>query len=240
MTEITEERIHHLKSSILRIRQYLNFSNSLSQKPIIYSSKKTIKGGDIILKKVKSTENLDNKKETNIEKKNKSIKSENVIDGKITLLPGDCAVSQGDEGNTAYLIISGSFNVEIDKKVVGAMSPGEIFGELSLILGEKRKATVRAITGSELIEINPNFLDEYLLNSKTDKKTISSSTLETQKIIKALSVELGKKEGHNLPIDITKLDDVLKNETHIIRSLAIQLHKRLSRMISDNKKRDVK
>tara|TARA_Y100001968_G_C19317346_1_gene697433 strand:+ start:174 stop:896 length:723 start_codon:yes stop_codon:yes gene_type:complete len=240
LTEITEERIHHLKSSILRIRQYLNFSNSLSQKPIIYSSKKTIKGGDIILKKVKSTENLDNKKETNIEKKNKKIKSENVIDGKITLLPGDCAVSQGDEGNTAYLIISGSFNVEIDKKVVGAMSPGEIFGELSLILGEKRKATVRAITGSELIEINPNFLDEYLLNSKTDKKTISSSTLETQKIIKALSVELGKKEGHNLPIDITKLDDVLKNETHIIRSLAIQLHKRLSRMISDNKKRDVK
>ncbi|PPR39183.1 MAG: hypothetical protein CFH30_00968, partial [Alphaproteobacteria bacterium MarineAlpha8_Bin1] len=69
MTEITEERIHHLKSSILRIRQYLNFSNSLSQKPIIYSSKKTIKGGDIILKKVKSTENLDNKKDTNKEKK---------------------------------------------------------------------------------------------------------------------------------------------------------------------------
>ena len=30
-------------------------------------------------------------------------------------------------------------NVEIDKKVVGAMSSGEIFGELSLILGDKRK-----------------------------------------------------------------------------------------------------
>ena len=239
MKEITEERIHHLKSSILRLRQYLNFSNSLSQKPITYSSKKSIKDGDIILKKVERSENSNTKKKINIDKKKENTKSEDIIDGKITLLPGDCAVSQGDEGNTAYLIISGSFNVEIDKKVVGAMSPGEIFGELSLILGEKRKATVRAITGSELIEINPNFLDEYLLNSKTDKKTISSSTLETQKIIKALSVELGKKEGHNLPIDITKLDDVLKNETHIIRSLAIQLHKRLSRMISDNKKKEI-
>ncbi len=239
MKEITEERIHHLKSSILRLRQYLNFSNSLSQKPITYSSKKSIKDGDIILKKVERSENSNTKKKINIDKKKENTKSEDIIDGKITLLPGDCAVSQGDEGNTAYLIISGSFNVEIDKKVVGAMSPGEIFGELSLILGEKRKATVRAITGSELIEINPNFLDEYLLNSKTDKKTISSSTLETQKIIKALSVELGKKEGHNLPIDITKLDDVLKNETHIIRSLAIQLHKRLSRMISDNKKKEM-
>ena len=239
MKEITEERIHHLKSSILRLRQYLNFSNSLSQKPITYSSKKSIKDGDIILKKVERSENSNTKKKINIDKKKENTKSKDIIDGKITLLPGDCAVSQGDEGNTAYLIISGSFNVEIDKKVVGAMSPGEIFGELSLILGEKRKATVRAITGSELIEINPNFLDEYLLNSKTDKKTISSSTLETQKIIKALSVELGKKEGHNLPIDITKLDDVLKNETHIIRSLAIQLHKRLSRMISDNKKKEM-
>ncbi len=239
MKEITEERIQHLKSSILRLRQYLNFSNSLSQKPITYSSKKSIKDGDIILKKVERSENSNTKKKINIDKKKENTKSEDIIDGKITLLPGDCAVSQGDEGNTAYLIISGSFNVEIDKKVVGAMSPGEIFGELSLILGEKRKATVRAITGSELIEINPNFLDEYLLNSKTDKKTISSSTLETQKIIKALSVELGKKEGHNLPIDITKLDDVLKNETHIIRSLAIQLHKRLSRMISDNKKKEM-
>ena len=239
MKEITEERIQHLKSSILRLRQYLNFSNSLSQKPITYSSKKSNKDGDIILKKVERSENSNTKKKINIDKKKENTKSEDIIDGKITLLPGDCAVSQGDEGNTAYLIISGSFNVEIDKKVVGAMSPGEIFGELSLILGEKRKATVRAITGSELIEINPNFLDEYLLNSKTDKKTISSSTLETQKIIKALSVELGKKEGHNLPIDITKLDDVLKNETHIIRSLAIQLHKRLSRMISDNKKKEM-
>ena len=62
---------------------------------------------------------------------------------------------------TAFLIISGSFNVEINNKVVGGMSSGEIFGELSLILGEKRKATVRAVTGSELVEIDSSFLKEY-------------------------------------------------------------------------------
>ncbi len=237
MKEITEERIHDLKSSILRLRQFLNFSNSLSQKSITNSKKKLIKDGDKILKKTEITENLNNKKKKNIDKKNENNKPEEIIDGKITLLPGDCAVNQGDEGNTAYLIISGSLNVEIDKKVVGAMSSGEIFGELSLILGEKRKATVRAITGSELIEINPNFLDEYLLKSRTDKQIIGSSTLKTQKLIKALSVELGKKENHTLPIEISKFDEILKDETHIIRSLAIQLHKRLSRMIADNKKK---
>ena len=45
----------------------------------------------------------------------------------------------GEKGNSAFLIISGSFNVEINDKVVGGMSSGEIFGELSLILGRKEK-----------------------------------------------------------------------------------------------------
>ena len=60
--------------------------------------------------------------------------------GLITLLPGECAINQGEKGNSAFLIISGSFNVEINDKVVGGMSSGEIFGELSLILGEEKKS----------------------------------------------------------------------------------------------------
>ena len=56
----------------------------------------------------------------------------------------------------------------------------KIFGELSLILGEQRKATVRAITGSELVEINPSFLNDYLLSSKTAEIT-NKSKFETQK-----------------------------------------------------------
>ena len=35
--------------------------------------------------------------------------------------------------------------------------PGEIFGELSLILGEDRKATVKAVTGSEVVVIDHSF-----------------------------------------------------------------------------------
>ena len=47
------------------------------------------------------------------------------------------------KGDSAFIILSGSFNVEIDNKVVGSMMPGEIFGELSLIFYH-RKATVKA------------------------------------------------------------------------------------------------
>ena len=42
-----------------------------------------------------------------------------------------------------FLILSGSLEVQIDGKKVGKMESGEIFGELSLILGENRKASIK-------------------------------------------------------------------------------------------------
>ena len=58
---------------------------------------------------------------------------------KLRILPDQCVFKQGDVGDAAFLILSGSFNVERDEVKVGKISSGEIFGELSLILGEKRK-----------------------------------------------------------------------------------------------------
>ena len=55
---------------------------------------------------------------------------------KIRLLPDQYLFHQGDEGDTAYLLISGTVGVEIGGKSVGKISDGEIFGELSLILEE--------------------------------------------------------------------------------------------------------
>ena len=75
------------------------------------------------------------------------------------------AINQGEKVNSAFLIISGSFNVEINDKVVGGMSSVEIFGELSLILGG-RKATVRAVTGSELVEIDFSFKKAFYFIKK--------------------------------------------------------------------------
>ena len=62
-------------------------------------------------------------------------------------------------GKTTYLeliqaALSGSLEeINVDGKTIGKMETGEIFGELSLILGEKRKASIKAITPSEIIEI---------------------------------------------------------------------------------------
>ena len=64
---------------------------------------------------------------------------------KIRLLPDQYLFHQGDEGDTAYLLISGTVGVEIGGKSVGKISDGEIFGELSLILEEKEKLVLKPL-----------------------------------------------------------------------------------------------
>ena len=143
------------------------------------------------------------------------------MSSKLRILPDQCVFKQGDDGDAAFLILSGSFNVERNSINVGKISSGEIFGELSLILGEKRKATIRAVTPAEIIEIKPSALKELLL----------SSSLELHKLIKEFSEELGKDSDFKLPISIEDLKKLVQNEPDVIRALALQLHYRLSQMI---------
>ena len=140
---------------------------------------------------------------------------------KIKILPDQFVFKQGDEGVAAYLVISGSFNVERDGEKVGKISEGEIFGELSLILGEERKASIKAVTPAEIVEIKPSALNELLL----------SSSLKLHKLIKEFSVELSKDSGYKLPISSEDLKKLVKDEPNVIRALALQLHHRLSQMI---------
>ena len=140
---------------------------------------------------------------------------------KIRLLPDQYLFHQGDDGDTAYLLISGTVGVEIGGKSVGKISDGEIFGELSLILEEKRKASIKAVVPSELIEIKPAAFDELLL----------SSSLELHKAIRAIAEELGKTSGFTLPITQKDLVELVKDAPDVVRAMALQLHYRLSQMI---------
>ena len=72
-----------------------------------------------------------------------NIKIENVVKKKFYR----SIYRQGDEASTAFLILSGSLEVQIDGKKVGKMESGEIFGELSLIL-EKKPTSIKAISPS--------------------------------------------------------------------------------------------
>lgn len=69
---------------------------------------------------------------------------------------GDTILSEGETGDHAFLINSGSVEVivgEGDKaRTVGTLGAGEVFGEMSLIDPGPRSATVKAVSDTECLK----------------------------------------------------------------------------------------
>ena len=63
---------------------------------------------------------------------------------------GDTILREGEEGSTAFLVVSGSVEVIIGEgsraKTLGSLNAGDVFGEMSLIEPGPRSATVKAVT----------------------------------------------------------------------------------------------
>jgi CRP/FNR family transcriptional regulator, cyclic AMP receptor protein len=70
---------------------------------------------------------------------------------------GDTIISEGEEGDTAFFIVSGSVEVLIGKgasaRTVGTLGTGEVFGEMCLIEPGPRSATVKALTDAECLAV---------------------------------------------------------------------------------------
>ena len=66
---------------------------------------------------------------------------------------GETIIAEGEAGETAFLIISGSVEVSIgigaNAKSIGTLAAGDVFGEMSLIDPGPRSATVKAVTDTE-------------------------------------------------------------------------------------------
>jgi MFS family permease len=78
----------------------------------------------------------------------------------VTVVPGRLIIRQGDEADRFYVIVEGS--VEVTQVPTGgrepialrAMSEGEVFGEIGLLTGVPRTASVTAITSGTLLALD--------------------------------------------------------------------------------------
>ncbi|HLB05223.1 MAG TPA: cyclic nucleotide-binding domain-containing protein, partial [Thermodesulfobacteriota bacterium] len=71
---------------------------------------------------------------------------------------GERIVRQGDTGDTCYLIRSGSVDVVLkdesgDERFITNLKPGDFFGEMSLLAGDPRTATVIALEDTSCLVI---------------------------------------------------------------------------------------
>ncbi|HTT87070.1 MAG TPA: cyclic nucleotide-binding domain-containing protein [Acidimicrobiales bacterium] len=78
-------------------------------------------------------------------------------------LPADTVLTrEGAKGGIAFILASGQAEVERHGRRLAVLGPGDVVGELSLIDGEPRSATVRALTDLEVLEIDTRDLTRLL------------------------------------------------------------------------------
>lgn len=70
---------------------------------------------------------------------------------------GDTICRQGEEGNTFYVVLDGEFDVLVgahDENLIAVLKRGDFFGEMALLQGGKRTATVVASRRSRVISLD--------------------------------------------------------------------------------------
>jgi CRP-like cAMP-binding protein len=71
-----------------------------------------------------------------------------------TLKPGTSVVQEGAMSGVGFFVVAaGAAEVTIDGKQVATLGPGDHFGELAMIAGKERGATVTATTELQCFEI---------------------------------------------------------------------------------------
>ena len=81
----------------------------------------------------------------------------------LRLRRGATLVSQGAPGHELYLLFDGLLAVEIDGVTVTELGPGAVVGELALLTGGRRTATLRAVTGCRVAAVAGDRIDRAAL-----------------------------------------------------------------------------
>ena len=108
---------------------------------------------------------------------------------------GEIVVRQGDEGGSLFAIRRGDVSVRLagaDGRVAH-LHAGDVFGEMSLLTGEKRSATVAAETDCDLLEIEKEGFRRLVLANPSMLQRVTEATAARRQ-------ELNRhRDEHSLP-----------------------------------------
>jgi cAMP-dependent protein kinase regulator len=83
----------------------------------------------------------------------------------VTFEPGEIIVTEGQPGDSLFILASGTVRVYVTNPMgrseqVRTLNQGEFFGEISLLSGQPRTATITCVTTCELLELDRRNLND--------------------------------------------------------------------------------
>ena len=92
--------------------------------------------------------------------------------------PDETIIQQGEEGDFFYIIDQGEVDVYVNNKCVTSISDGGSFGELALIYGTPRAATIKAKTETKLWAIDRKVIFAFSRDAETMRVRWSAAFLD--------------------------------------------------------------
>jgi CRP-like cAMP-binding protein len=77
--------------------------------------------------------------------------------------PGQTIVERGEPGDAMYIVLRGVAQVDVGGRF-HELKPGEFFGEMALVAGRKRMATVKAANRVDALRIGSEEFQGFLLH----------------------------------------------------------------------------
>lgn len=103
---------------------------------------------------------------------------------------GQIVCQENDPGDSFYIILTGSVEVfsQRAEKYIATIHAGEFFGEMSLLLGTPRSATVRTLEDSILFVVSHNDLQQLLVDHQELADEIAQKLSERQQALRNLGL----------------------------------------------------
>jgi CPA1 family monovalent cation:H+ antiporter len=83
---------------------------------------------------------------------------------RVSFEAGQAIVERGDPGDAMYIIVSGAAEVDVGGRF-HRLGRGDFFGEMAVLAGKRREATVKAVEHVEALRIPADGLKAFLLDS---------------------------------------------------------------------------
>lgn len=129
--------------------------------------------------------------------------------------PGETIVRQDDDADELFIIERGTVAVLVQRgrreaSEVTRLGPGQFFGEMALVTGEKRQATVRAVTECELMVIGHSSFHDVLSDSPGLVQELSRVLAERQGMLEEHAETLSTDRERDVDLQSIQFFDRIK------------------------------